>query len=180
MFVIYVVFQAVLLFFPVRYEEHIEKYAQFNNIEKSLVCGIINAESRFDSNAVSSKGAVGLMQLKEDTALWCAKKMGFAEFEVSLLDDPETNIKIGTWYFSYLRDELGTEELAIIAYNAGITHIREWLDEGLIDETVTNADNIPFEETKNYIKKVRLYTKVYNVIDKTNEISSTVKGWVDK
>ncbi|MBQ2897781.1 MAG: lytic transglycosylase domain-containing protein [Clostridia bacterium] len=173
-FLIYTAYQIFFSFFPVKYQDYIEMYAEDNNIEKNLVYGIINAESGFDTNAISPKGAVGLMQLKKDTAKWCAQKMG-EPFDETKLIDAQTNIKIGTWYFAYLKNELGTENLAIIAYNAGITHAKEWLKEGIIDDNVSNPDNIPFEETKKYIRKVKVYTKIYSFIEKIQEIQSAVK-----
>jgi len=172
---IYVAIQAVMMLFPLKYEDAVERNAQANNLEKSLVYGIINAESRFDKDAVSKRGAVGLMQVKEDTALWCAEKMEHMCSGDPDLKNPDTNIEIGTWYFSYLKHELGTQELAIIAYNAGISHVKEWLEEGLIDEKVSSPDNIPFEETRKYIKKVKIYTGIYRVINKAKDILPVVK-----
>lgn len=166
--------QAAGFLFPIKYNETVEKYAKKNNIEVNLVYGIINAESRFNSGAISNKGARGLMQIKKDTALWCFDKMGETSGAVDLLD-PETNIKIGTWYFTYLKDELGSEELAIIAYNAGISNVKKWLDEGIVDIRVTNPDNIPFEETRKYIKKVVFYSDVYETIIKITDITEKIK-----
>ena len=173
-FVIYLAVQGADFLFPVKYNETAEKYAKANNLEINLVYGIINAESRFNSDAVSNKGAEGLMQIKKDTAFWCLDKMGEQEQEINL-SDPETNIKIGTWYFAYLKNQLGSEELAIIAYNAGITNVKKWLEEGVVDSSVTNPDNIPFEETKKYIKKVRTYKKIYGVIGKITEFTEKIK-----
>lgn len=173
-FLIYIAYQTFLSLFPIKYEEHVKKYSALYNVEKNLIYGIINAESGFDFSAVSSKNAMGLMQIKEDTAKWCAQKMG-EEFKEEDLKDPETNIRFGTWYFSYLKNELGTESLAIIAYNAGITHVKEWLKNGVVDKEVSNPDSIPFEETRKYIRKVKVYTKIYSLIEKTQEIQSAVK-----
>lgn len=172
--VIYIAVQAVGVLFPVKYNETAKKHANANDIELNLVYGIINAESRFNSDAVSSKGAQGLMQIKNDTALWCMDKMGEYNADINLLD-PETNIKIGTWYFAYLKKELGSEELAIIAYNAGISNIQKWLSEGIVDTYVTNPDNIPFAETRKYIKKVKFYQKVYEIIEKITEYTDKIK-----
>ena len=172
--VIYFLVQATGFLFPVKYNETAEKYAKVNNLELNLVYGIINAESRFNSDALSNKEAEGLMQIKKDTAVWCLEKMGEDGENINLLD-PETNIRIGTWYFSYLKEELGSVELAIIAYNAGISNVKNWLDEGLIDEKVSDPDSIPFEETRKYIKKVIVYRKVYEVIGKVTEITDTIK-----
>jgi len=173
-FVIYTAVQLMNFLFPVRYNETAEKYAGVNNMDVSIVYAIINAESRFDSNAVSNKGAEGLMQLKKDTALWCLEKMGEPAKDVNLRD-PETNIKIGTWYFSYLKNKLESEDLAIIAYNAGISNVNRWLDEGLVDEFVTNPDTIPYPETKKYIKKVRFYKRIYTEIKKVTIFTDKIK-----
>lgn len=172
--VIYLAVLGIKILFPVKYNETAEKYAKVNNLEINLVYGIINAESRFDSDVVSNKGAEGLMQIKKDTALWCIEKMGESGTEINL-KDPETNIKIGTWYFAFLKNELGSEELAIIAYNAGISNVNKWIKEGIIDNNVTNPDNIPFEETKKYIKKVQIYKKVYEIIGKITKFSDKIK-----
>ena len=172
-FLIYVLYMVVLFLFPVKYSDVVEEYAQKSGVEKNLIYGIIKAQSGFDENALSNKGAIGLMQLKADTAKWCADKMG-EPFEEQDLKDPRTNIKIGVWYLSYLKDELKSQDLAIIAYNAGISHVKKWIDDGKIDEKVSVPDNIPFEETRKYIKKVRLYEKVYMFIGKTQKIRSVV------
>lgn len=172
--VLYFLFQAVVFLFPVKYNETAEKHAKANGLEINLVYSIINAESRFDSSAISNKDAEGLMQIKKDTALWCLGQMGEENSEIDLLD-PETNIKIGTWYFAYLKQELGSEELAIIAYNAGISNVEKWLDEGIVDNMVTNPDNIPFAETRKYIKKVKFYQKTYEIIGKVTEIKDKIK-----
>ena len=82
--------------FPVKYNDYIEKYASENSIDASLVYAIIKTESGFDENAKSNKGAIGLMQLTEETALWCGEKMGLS-LTTDDIKDPETNIKIGTW-----------------------------------------------------------------------------------
>lgn len=158
---VYVVFSSL---FPVKYSEYVEKYSVRYNVEKNLIYGIIKAESGFDETAVSNKDAVGLMQIKEDTAKWCIDQMG-EEIDIKNLSNPEINIKIGVWYFSYLKEQLKSDELAIVAYNAGITHVKEWLKDGLIDEKVSDPDKIPFKETKKYIKNVRIYKKVYSIMN---------------
>lgn len=172
-FAVYFLIQAIGYLFPIKYNETAEKYANANGLDVCLVYGIINAESRFDSDAVSNKNAEGLMQIKKDTALWCLDKMGEESKDVDLLD-PETNIKIGTWYFAYLKEELGSEELAIIAYNAGISNVKKWVNDGIVDDKVTDPDNIPFDETRLYIKKVTLYRKVYEIIGKFTEYTDKI------
>lgn len=146
--------------FPVKYSEYIDQYSASHNIDRGLVYALIKAESGFDENAESEKGAMGLMQLTEETALWCGEKMGL-KLSTEEIKNPETNIKIGVWYFDYLLKATGSKELAIISYNAGINKVKEWINEGTIEEDNLNFNAIPYEETKNYIKKVLLYEQIY-------------------
>lgn len=146
--------------FPVNYSEFVDKYSAEYGVDRSLVYAVIKAESGFDANAESEKGAMGLMQLTEETALWCGEKMGL-ELSTEEIKNPETNIKIGIWYFNYLLNATGSEELAIISYNAGINKVREWINEGTINKDNPDFNAIPYEETQNYIKKVLLYEQIY-------------------
>ena len=117
--------------FPIKYSEFIDKYSAEYGVDRSLVYAIIKAESGFDENAESEKGAMGLMQLTEETALWCGEKMGL-ELSTEEIKNPETNIKIGVWYFKYLLDVTNSKEIAIISYNAGINKVKEWIEDGKI------------------------------------------------
>lgn len=146
--------------FPVKYSEYIDKYSEEYGIDRSLVYALIKAESGFEENAKSNKGAIGLMQLTEETALWCGEKMG-EELSTEDIKNPETNIKTGIWYFKYLLDDSGSKEIAIISYNAGINKVKEWINDGTIKETGLDFNSIPYEETQNYIKKVLLYEQIY-------------------
>ena len=83
------------------------------------------------------------------------------ELSTEEIKNPETNIKIGIWYFNYLLNATGSEELAIISYNAGVNKVREWINEGTINKDNPDFNDIPYEETKNYIKKVLLYEQIY-------------------
>ena len=146
--------------FPIKYSEFIDKYSAEYGVDRSLVYAIIKAESGFDENAESEKGAMGLMQLTEETALWCGEKMGL-ELSTEEIKNPETNIKIGVWYFKYLLDVTNSKEIAIISYNAGINKVKEWIEDGKITADSLKVNSIPYEETKNYIKKVLLYEQIY-------------------
>ncbi len=164
--VILIILLSVLIvkrLFPVKYGEYIDSYCQEYGVDKSLVLAIIKAESGFDENAQSQAGAKGLMQLTEETALWCGERMG-----LSLMTDdikkPETNIRLGIWYLSYLKKATASEDIAIISYNAGINKVKEWIDGKVIDEKKVDFDKIPYEETKNYIKKVHLYKQIYSIL----------------
>ena len=150
--------------YPRDYRIEVEKYAALNELDENLVYALIKAESDFDLDAVSSKGAVGLMQLMPETAQWAADKMGI-EYDESLLTDSEYNIKIGTWYLKrliiYYENDINK---AIAAYNGGEGNVDEWLADGTWDGTLANAGDIPFEETGNYLSKVTAYYEEYQAL----------------
>ena len=167
--VLIILFSVMILkrVFPIKYTETIDKYCKEYGIDKTLVLGIIKAESGFDENATSQVGAMGLMQLKEETALWCAEKMGIT-LTTDDIKNPELNIRIGIWYLNYLIEQTESEEIAIISYNAGVNKVNEWLEDGIINMENINFEEIPYEETRNYIKKVLLYKQIYSILYNIN------------
>ena len=126
---------------------------------------IIREESHFHPDAQSGVGAVGLMQLMPETAHEVGEKNGY-NFNTSDLFNPELNIKIGNIYYSQLRNALDKKDIyAVAAYNGGIGSVQKWndiLEYNDIDEFV---EQIPYDETKNYVYKVMKsywnYTRVY-------------------
>ncbi len=164
---LFVLYCGICIAFPMDYYDIIEKYSQEYHIEPSLVCAVINAESGFNPDAQSNKGARGLMQIMESTALWAADKIPIEDFTIFQLNDPETNINLGCWYLSYLLNEYdGDLTLSIASYNAGSGNVNSWLyDEKYSDDGKTLA-SIPFDETDNYVKKINVYKLVYDILIK--------------
>lgn len=152
------------LIYPQKYVEYVEKYAKNYELDPLLVYSIIKAESNFNSTAKSNSNAIGLMQIMLDTAKEIGKKMDLEEITEEKLLDPETNINIGTKYFKILLEKYESEKLAIIAYNAGMGNLDSWLEQGIIDNEGNDIDNIPFPETKNYVKKILQNYKIYKEI----------------
>ena len=146
------------------YQETIEKYSSEYNIDEYLMMAIINSESSFNKNAVSSAGAKGLMQLTDSTAQSIAKSMGNKSFTVEDLYDPETNIKMGAWYLNNLKQEFSSTELVLAAYNAGRGNVAKWLGNSIISNDGKDYKNIPFAETKNYIASVLNKEKMYRFL----------------
>ena len=150
------------------YKEYVQKYAQEYNVDENLIYALIKAESNFNSNAHSSKGAVGLMQLMENTAKDIAKKANVqlvgTEVRQNLLDS-ETNINLGTKYLSILIEKYQNIEVAITAYNAGIGTVDNWIEKGIIKSDGSDIENIPYKETNNYVRKIlrdyKIYEKIY-------------------
>jgi soluble lytic murein transglycosylase len=150
--------------YPLEYKELIAQYSAEYGVDEYLVMSMINAESRYKENAASSQGALGLMQITEPTAAWIAKTMGDKDFDVEELYDPETNIKMGTWYIGNLKKAFGDDELALAAYNAGRGNVSAWLQDPEISPDGTSLDKIPFKETEKYIKKVIEDIKIYKLL----------------
>ncbi len=154
---------------PEEYTQLVEKYSDEYGISEELIYAVIKTESDFDSAAVSSKGAVGLMQIMPTTFEWITEDLLREDLELGMLFDPETNIKYGTYYLSRLYNRFGDWDTAIAAYNGGEGNVSDWLkDSKYSDDGVKLIiDNIPteFSETENYVKKVNKafnkYKKLY-------------------
>ena len=149
--------------YPREYRAHVEQYANLYGMEPNLVYAIMKAESKFSVKAVSSSGAIGLMQIMPETfSEDICHKIGL-ENDTELLLNPETNIQSGVWYFSRWYAYYGTSEEALAAYNAGVGNVNQWIEDGLVDEYgFLDIEQIPFEETKNYVKDVLRYKQRYD------------------
>ena len=150
--------------YPVFYKDYIIKYSAEYHIDPHLLMAIINTESRYDKNATSHKGAIGLMQLTESTADWIAESMGNSNFSKDDLYDPETNIRMGAWYINNIRQEFGSMELILAAYNAGRGNVKKWIGNATIAQDGKDLDNIPYAETEKYVKKVLSNQKIYKLL----------------
>jgi soluble lytic murein transglycosylase len=125
---------------------------------------LIRQESRFVTDARSGVGASGLMQVMPATARWTARKLGLAGFTPDQLSDRDTNIAVGTGYLKLVLDDFnGSMPLAAAAYNAGPTRPRAWRN-GTVVEAAAWAENVPFGETRDYVKKVLANTTMYAAI----------------
>ncbi|MBE6646773.1 MAG: lytic transglycosylase domain-containing protein [Ruminococcaceae bacterium] len=150
---------------PEEYSEFVTKYAHEYGVDEALVYAVMKTESGFDSSAVSSKGAVGLMQIMPSTFEWLTNDIFHEHLDKGMLYDPETNIKYGTYYLSRLYDRFGDWDTAIAAYNGGEGNVSEWLSDPKYsdDGKKLNVNKIPseFRETENYVKKVNKALKKY-------------------
>ena len=143
-----------------------EKYSEENGLDKYLVYAVIKAESNFNPNVKSNADARGLMQLMEETAVERSNVIENEDIEAYDSYDPETNIKLGTSYLSYLLELYdGNTVLAIIAYNAGLGNVKQWIKDGVIKPDGSDIENIPYKETENYVRKIlrdyQMYLKIY-------------------
>ncbi len=141
--------------YPVYYEELIENSASEFGLDPYLVLSIVRCESSFDSDALSDKGAFGLMQIMPDTGTWVAHKLGMDEtYTQEMLADPETNIRFGCWYLSFLQRRFsGYRDAVICAYNAGHGTVEKWLSDSRYSDNGILAV-VPFPQTERYLEKV--------------------------
>jgi len=148
--------------YPLKYQELVFSYSEFNGIDPYLVFAVIKAESSFNPYAKSKKDAMGLMQITENTAKWGAESMDIKSFKIEDLYDPETNIRIGCWYIKQLMVEFKNDiDLVLAAYNGGSGNVNEWLRNNTYSKTGKKLDVIPFRETDTFIKRVRNYQQIY-------------------
>lgn len=150
--------------YPKEYESYVYKYSEENNMDPLLTFAIIKAESNFKSDVVSKSNAIGLMQLIDSTAEETAKKLKI-EYNKQDLYNPETNIMLGTKYFSTLFEKYNNITMALTAYNAGSGNVDKWIESNTIKSDGSDAENIPYKETNNYVRKIlrdyNIYKELY-------------------
>ena len=165
--ILFVVFKDKLLkiLYPKTYSEIISVYAEEYDVEENLIYAVIKAESNFESQAVSNRDAIGLMQIVEETAIDVAKKNNIdidtENIEEEILDI-DNNINIGTKYLSTLLTQYGNIEVALAAYNAGIGTVNNWIEKQVIQADGSDIENIPYKETNNYVRKILRDYRIYN------------------
>ena len=149
--------------YPTPYRDMIVARAQAEGLDAALMMGLIRQESRFIVDTRSHVGASGLMQLMPATARWTAKKVGLP-FKGEMVNDPALNLQLGAVYLKQLLDDFGgSAAMATAAYNAGPGRPRRWR-EGAVLEPAAWAESIPFNETRDYVKKVLSNAVVYTAV----------------
>ncbi|MEQ1836188.1 MAG: transglycosylase SLT domain-containing protein [Candidatus Nitrotoga sp.] len=144
------------------YRDVLQGYIRKNELEEAWVYGLIRQESRFVYQAKSPVGATGLMQIMPATARWIAQKIGMKSYRQALVNQLDTHFKLGTYYMKTVLSSLDNSPvLASAAYNAGPARARKWRGESALEGAVY-AENIPFDETRNYVKKVMSNTMYYS------------------
>jgi soluble lytic murein transglycosylase len=150
--------------FPMPLKDTVLRKSKDVQLDPAYVYGLIRQESRFIMDAKSVVGAAGLMQVMPATAKWTAKKIGMTNFQPHQINDQEVNVAIGTGYLKLVLDDFGgSMPLAAAAYNAGPSRSRNWR-KGPVLEAAIWAENIPFTETRDYVKKVLSNTTNYAAI----------------
>lgn len=140
-----------------KYEEYVERYSAEYSVPQEIIYAVIKCESNFVPDAVSGKGAIGLMQMLPETYEWLCTKTGES---IDSLYNPEISIKYGTYFLRYLYDKFGIWENCYAAYNAGDSKVAEWLKNEEYAED-GRLKVIPYEETRKYVKRVSGAVEAY-------------------
>ena len=156
------------IIYPKTYKEIVSVYSEKYNVEENLVFALIKAESNFNSEAVSHRNAIGVMQIMEETAKDVANKNSIKIENENIKQELlkiDNNINIGTKYLSTLLEKYKNKEIAVAAYNAGIGTVDGWIQKGIIKSDGSDIENIPYKETNNYVRKIlrnyKLYKELY-------------------
>jgi soluble lytic murein transglycosylase len=150
--------------YPSPYRDSLQNHLRANSLDEAWVYGLIRQESRFITQAKSNVGAAGLMQVMPSTAKWIARRMGLRDYRKAQIHDTEVNLRLGTYY---MKNVLSTFEnspvLASAAYNAGPSRARRWRGDIPLEGAIY-AETIPFDETRDYVKKVMSNTLYYATV----------------
>ena len=153
------------MFYPIGWRAELTSAATRTGLDPLFVAAVVREESSYDPRARSRVGARGLMQLMPDTARPLARAQGLTFREGELLDDPGANLEMGTTYIAQLVRDFGEPRVAVAAYNAGPRRAREWWAARLSDDVEVWVEQIPFNETRAFVKRVMLswaeYRRLY-------------------
>lgn len=186
MFAILLTFTLVVLYtqtniigswmYPIKYKSAIETNAETFQIDPYLIASIIRVESNYNPNKVSSRDAIGLMQLMPTTAAYTIERMSLESVTSNQLDKPSKNIYVGTAYLNLLKQILinqlqkidGKSQIALIAvaYNAGPGKTMEWLSNETWNGTADSLADIPYGETRHYVQRVLYYYEKYKELNR--------------
>jgi peptidoglycan lytic transglycosylase len=149
--------------FPILFDDLFDKYAKKRNIDRSWIYGLARAESAFIEDVKSPAGALGLMQVMPKTGTETAKRIGLKGFKASKLTQAKTNVPIGTAYMKQMLDKFkGNMVLATAAYNAGPHRVVKWLPKQGCEEADVWIEQIPFNETRKYVRRVLYFANIYD------------------
>lgn len=150
--------------YPMKYEEFVEVYASQYEIDKNLLYAVIETESGFDKDAVSSMGALGLTQILPETFTWLQSKTG-ESLETDELFNPEVSIKYAAVFYKMLMNEYKNVRTAAAAYHAGMGCVGGWLGDSRYSSDGKTLDSIPYRSTAAYVEKIvktmSIYDKLY-------------------
>jgi soluble lytic murein transglycosylase len=149
--------------YPMPYQDVFRGYAASHGVDEAWVLGLVRQESRFNTDARSSAGAAGLMQVMPRTARYVAARIGLRNYRPKTVTEVETNVTLGTGYLRLVMEQLGHPVLASAAYNAGPARARRWRDDKPLEGAIY-VESIPFPETRDYVRKVMANAVYYSAV----------------
>jgi len=163
--------------FPMPYKQQVHQHAEAQELDPSIIYGVMRRESLFDPLARSSVGALGLMQLMPSTARRVAKSLGMKRPRKSDILRVENNIRLGTHYLRTVMNRFDNNvALAAAAYNAGPGNVKRWLPKNTIMSADLWVETVPFKETRNYVQAVLAYSTVFDKSLGRNTLMSSRMG----
>lgn len=148
--------------FPARYRSEAKVYSSAFSLSPALVLAMVRVESGGDPNAVSVDGAMGLLQLMPATFEEARRALSLAS-DVSP-SDPSVNLLCGVWYFSSLLEEFRHVDVALAAYNAGPTRVRQWLHNPALSKDGERLIYVPYPETEAYVRRVLILEEIFQFV----------------
>ena len=154
-------------YYPLVYEKTIQEVSKQYKLDPFFILALIKNESKFNPQAESPNGALGLMQIMPETGVWIAEQTKWKNFTLTSLRDPVLNIKFGSWYIAELEHEFdGNEVLMLAAYNAGRGNVNGWIEKYHWNKNFSDINAIPFVETQIYIRRIlhdkQMFSKYYH------------------
>ena len=153
------------LLFPLPFRRDLVNQASASDLDPHIVAGLVRQESEFNPKVISPAHAYGLTQIVPATGRQLARKAGIRGFSTKMLFQPTTNLRLGTTYLRSLLDQWGGKwEQTLASYNAGKSHVLEWITWGNFQEPAEFLETIPFTETREYVQSVLRNAAAYRRI----------------
>ena len=150
--------------YPLEYSEAVNRYSEEYGIDSAFVYAVIRTESHFDPNAVSDAGAIGLMQIIEDSFDWVSKRLGEDELCFNDMFIPENSVRYGCFMLGFLYERYGSYELAAAAYHSGMGEVDSWISSGTVDKSSPDTADFQGSNTRHYVGKImRAYDKYLEI-----------------
>ena len=162
--------------YPLPDKSSILRWSAHNKLDPMLIAGLSRQESAFDPSAVSDADAYGLMQLIPETGRKWARQQ-HVRYSLSRLLDADYNVRLGTAYFAWLKQQFGSVEAALAGYNAGEDRVTQWTTTPYRD-VPEFVDSIPFTETRDYVEIITRNAAIYHRLYSTPARSSKTAGLV--
>jgi peptidoglycan lytic transglycosylase len=168
------------LLFPLPFRGDLVRHSSASDLDPHIVAGLVRQESEFNPRVISPKNAYGLTQIVPATGRQLAKKAGMRAFRTNMLFEPSTNLRLGTTYLRSLLDQWGGKwEQTLASYNAGKSHVQQWITWANFQEPAEFVETIPFTETREYVQSVlrnaAAYRRIYGARMIASEVSAPVK-----